>query len=130
MPHLIVEYSANIEADVAPQRLLDEFHAAALATGVSEPVGVRTRLARREFYKLGDSGGDNAFVHIVARLRQGRTTEQKKMLLAALMEQANITLAPAFAARPLALTIEVHEIDPEFRVMRNGLRERAGTGGA
>jgi len=130
MPHLIVEYSANIEADVAPQRLLDEFHAAALATGVSEPVGVRTRLARRDYYKLGEDGGDNAFVHIVARLRQGRTTEQKKMLLAALMEQANITLAPAFAARPLALTIEVHEIDPEFRVMRNGLRERAGTGGA
>jgi 5-carboxymethyl-2-hydroxymuconate isomerase len=130
MPHLIVEYSANIEADVAPQRLLDELHAAALATGVSEPVGVRTRLARRDHYKLGDDGGDNAFVHIVARLRQGRTADQKKMLLAALLEQANTTLAPAFAARPLALTIEVHEIDPEFRVMRNGLRERAGTGGA
>ena len=48
MPHLIVEYSANIEADVPPQRLLDELHAAALATGVSEPVAVRTRLARRD----------------------------------------------------------------------------------
>lgn len=128
MPHLIVEYSANIETDVAPQQLLDDFHAAALATGISEPVGVRTRLARRDFYKLSDDGGDNAFVHITARLRRGRTPEQKKGLLAALMEQANKTLAPAFSARPLALTIEVHEIDPEFRVMRNGLRERAKLG--
>jgi 5-carboxymethyl-2-hydroxymuconate isomerase len=130
MPHLIIEYSVNIETDVAPQQLLDDFHAAALATGISEPVGVRSRLARREYYKLGDDGGDNAFMHITARLRRGRTVEQKKMLLAALMEQANKTLAPAFAARPLALTIEVHEIDPEFRVMRNGLRERATLGAA
>jgi len=130
MPHLIVEYSTNIEADVAPQQILDDFHAAALATGISEPVGVRTRLARREFYKLSDDGGDNAFMHITARLRRGRTAEQKKALLAALLEQANKTLAPAFAARPLALTIEVHEIDPDFRVMRNGLRERAKLGAA
>ena len=61
----------------------------------------------------------------MARLRKGRSTEQKKALLQALMDQANKTLAPAFTARPVALTIEVHEIDPEFRVMRNGLRERA-----
>jgi 5-carboxymethyl-2-hydroxymuconate isomerase len=125
MPHLIIEYSANIEPDVAPRRLLEEFHQAALDTGISEPVGVRTRLARRDFYRVGDDGGDNAFVHIVARLRKGRSTEQKKALLQALMDQANKTLAPAFAARPVALTIEVHEIGPEFRVMRNGLRERA-----
>ena len=125
MPHLIIEYSANIEPEVAPRRLLDEFHQAALDTGISEPVGVRTRLARREFYRVGHDGGDNAFVHIVARLRKGRSAEQKKALLQALMDQANKTLAPAFAARPVALTIEVHEIDPEFRVMRNGLRERA-----
>ncbi len=130
MPHVIVEYSTNIEAEVKPQTILEDFHQAALATKIAEPVGVRTRLARREFYKLGDDGNDNAFVHITARLRAGRSAEQKKMLLAALLEQANKTLAPAFAALPLALTIEVHEIDPEFRVMRNGLRERAKSGAA
>lgn len=130
MPHLIVEYSANIEAEVPPQRLLDEFHRAAIELGIAEPVGVRTRLERREHYRVGNDGKDNAFVHIVARLRQGRSAEQKKAMLEALMAQANKTLAPSFAARGLALTIEVHEIDPEYRVMRNGLRERAQAGAA
>jgi 5-carboxymethyl-2-hydroxymuconate isomerase len=66
----------------------------------------------------------------VARMRSGRTAEQKKALLEALMDRANKTLAPAFDARGVALSIEVQEIDPEFRVMRNGLRERAEKAGA
>ena len=130
MPHLIVEYSANIEAEVPPQRLLEEFHRTAIDLGIAEPVGVRTRLVRRDHYRVGDDGKDNAFVHIVARLRQGRSTEQKKAMLEALMTQANKTLAPSFEARGVALTIEVHDIDPEFRVMRNSLRERAEKAGA
>ena len=56
MPHLIVEYSANIEAEVPPQRLLEEFHRAAIELGIAEPVGVRTRLERREHYRVGDDG--------------------------------------------------------------------------
>jgi 5-carboxymethyl-2-hydroxymuconate isomerase len=130
MPHLIVEYSSNIEAEVSPSRLLEDFHRTAIELGIAEPVGVRTRLERREHYRVGDDGKDNAFVHIVARLRAGRSAEQKKAMLEALLAQANKTLAPSFAARGLALTVEVHEIDPEFRVMRNGLRERATAGAA
>jgi 5-carboxymethyl-2-hydroxymuconate isomerase len=130
MPHLIIEYSANIEAEVPPQRMLEEFHRTAIEIGIAEPVGVRTRLERRDHYRVGDDGNDNAFVHIVARMRSGRTAEQKKALLEALMDRANKTLAPAFDARGVALTIEVQEIDPEFRVMRNGLRERAAKAGA
>ena len=130
MPHLIIEYSANIEAEVPPQRMVEEFHRTAIDIGIAEPVGVRTRLERRDHFRVGDDGNDNAFVHIVARMRSGRTAEQKKALLAALMDRANKTLAPAFEARGVALTIEVQEIDPEFRVMRNGLRERAEKSGA
>ena len=130
MPHLIIEYSANIEAEVPPQRMLEEFHRTAIDIGIAEPVGVRTRLERRDHYRVGDDENDNAFVHIVARMRSGRTAEQKKALLEALMDRANKTLAPAFDARGVALTVEVQEIDPEFRVMRNGLRERAKAGAA
>ena len=130
MPHLIIEYSANIEAEVPPQRMLEEFHRTAIDIGIAEPVGVRTRLERRDHYRVGDDENDNAFVHIVARMRSGRTAEQKKALLEALMDRANKTLAPAFDARGVALTVEVQEINPEFRVMRNGLRERAKAGAA
>jgi len=39
-------------------------------------------------------------------------------------DQANKTLEPVFKARPLALTVEIHEIDPDTRLLRNGMRER------
>jgi len=39
-------------------------------------------------------------------------------------DQANKTLDTVFKARPLALTVEIHEIDPETRLLRNGMRER------
>ena len=41
MPHLIVEYSANIEDQIALDTLLDNLHASALATGVFPIGGLR-----------------------------------------------------------------------------------------
>ena len=124
MPHVIVEYSANIEAEISPQQLVEEIHAAAIASGIAEPVAVRTRLMRREHYRVGDGSPDNAFVHIDIRARKGRTLEQRQAAVQALYDQANKTLDVVFKARPLALTVEIHEIDPETRLLRNGMRER------
>lgn len=123
MPHVIVEYSANIESEITPQRLVEEIHAAAINSGIAEPVAIRTRLKRREHYRVGD-GPENAFVHIDIRARKGRPLEQKKRAVQTIYDQANKTLDPVFKARPLALTVEIHEIDPETRLLRNGMRER------
>ena len=128
MPHVIVEYSANIEADIAPQRLVEEIHSAAITSGIAEPVAVRTRLMRRDDYPVGDGSPENAFVHIDIRARKGRTLEQRKAMVQTIYDQANKTLDHVFKARPLALTVEIHEIDPDTRLLRNGLRERKASG--
>ena len=101
MPHVIVEYSANIEAELSPQRLVEEIHAAAITSGIAEPVAVRTRLKRREHYRVGDGSAENAFVHIDIRARKGRTLEQKKHAVQTIYDQANKTLDAVFRARPL-----------------------------
>jgi len=126
MPHVIVEYSANIEADIPPQRLVEEIHQAAITSGIAEPVAVRTRLKRREHYRVGDGAPENAFVHIDIRGRKGRTLEQRKAAVQTVYDQANKTLDHVFKARPLALTVEYHEIDSDTRLLRNGMRERGG----
>jgi 5-carboxymethyl-2-hydroxymuconate isomerase len=87
-------------------------------------VAVRTRLMRREVYRVGDGAPENAFVHIDIRARKGRTLEQRKTMVQTIYDQANKTLDVVFKARPLALTVEIHEIDSETRLLRNGLRER------
>jgi 5-carboxymethyl-2-hydroxymuconate isomerase len=130
MPHVIVEYSANIEADLTPQRLVEDIHAAAIGAGVAEALAIRTRLMRRDVFRVGDGNPENAFVHIDIRGRKGRSLEQKKTMVQVIYDQANKTLDHVFKARPLALTVEFHEIDSETRLLRNGLRERAASGAA
>ena len=44
MPHLIVEYSANIEDQIALDALLDKLHTCALGTGVFPIGGLREKV--------------------------------------------------------------------------------------
>ncbi len=48
MPHLIVEYSANIEEDLQLPELLTRLRDCAVATGVFPLGGIRLRGARRD----------------------------------------------------------------------------------
>jgi 5-carboxymethyl-2-hydroxymuconate isomerase len=125
MPHIIVEYSGNIESNVSPQDLVAAMHEAAIASGIADVAGFRTRAERRDNYRVGDGDPNNGFVHVTARIRQGRSLEQRKALAQTLMAAADKALEAAFHARPLALSVEVHEIDPEVRLMRNTMRKDA-----
>ena len=48
MPHLIIEYSANIEDQIALDALLDKLHSCALGTGVFPIGGLRVRAHRAD----------------------------------------------------------------------------------
>jgi len=125
MPHIIVEYSANLEPALDPQALVDALHAAAIGTGVAEPAAVRTRAERREVYRVGDGNSANGFVHVVARLRIGRPEEQRKALGEALFAVVERQLEAAYKTHPMGVTVEIHEID-HMTFRRNTMRERAG----
>jgi 5-carboxymethyl-2-hydroxymuconate isomerase len=105
--------------------LVDELHRAAVDSAIAELVGIRTRAHRCEHVRVADGHPANGFVHIVARLRRGRTIEQRKALGEALLAAAERRLRDVYPAHPLALTVEVHEIDPDMTFRRNTLRERA-----
>ena len=68
MPHLTIEYSANVADHVDIDRLVGALHDAALATGVAALDALRTRAVRREHYAIADRHPDNAFVAVTARL--------------------------------------------------------------
>src|SRR5260370_34944808 len=122
MRHWTVEYWANMDAEILPDEPAAELHRAAIRSGLAEPIAVRTRLMRREHYRVGDGSPENAFVHIDIRARKGRSLEQKKAMVQTIYDQATKTLDVVFKARPLALTVEIHEIDPATRLLRNAMR--------
>jgi 5-carboxymethyl-2-hydroxymuconate isomerase len=124
MPHIIIEYSANLEAQVSPQRLVNALHAAALATGVFSIGGLRTRAARRDVFAVADGDPDNAFVAVIARIGEGRDPATRKRVAQSLMTALEAETAEAFASRGLGLTVEVAEIDGTASLKTNNLHER------
>ena len=123
MPHLIVEYSANLEADLKPRALAEVLHAAALETGVFPIGGCRTRLARRDVYVIGDGHADNRFIHVQARIGAGRSADVRQKAAEHIFSQLKVFTAEIFARAPLGLTLEIVEIDPVGSLKHNNLHE-------
>ena len=124
MPHITVEYSANLEEQVPPRRLVDAIHRAALETGVFPIGGLRTRAERRDVFAVADGHPDNAFVAIVARIGAGRDVGTRKRVAASLMAVLEAETVQAFQTRGLGLTVEVQEIDSTTSLKINNLHER------
>ena len=123
MPHLIVDYSANIEADLAPRMLAEAIHRAALKTGVFPIGGCRKRLARRDVSVIGDGHADNRFIHVQARIGAGRTAEVRQKAAEHIFAALKAITADVFARAPLGLTLEIVEIDPVGSLKHNNLHE-------
>ncbi len=130
MPHLIVEYSANLETRLDVQALVDGLHEAAAAIDGLPLGGLRTRAARRENYRIADGDPENAFVHVVVRLGHGRSVEQRRAFGDALFSALRDLLEPVGSASPLAASLEIQEIHPELTWKQNNLREYMARRGA
>ena len=134
MPHVVVEYSANLRGRADVPRLLRVLHEAALATGAFPRGGTRTRAAERADYLIADAHPDNAFVHVVLRIGHGRDPEARRRAGQAVFDALVAELAPAFEATPLAISFEVQEIDPALSWKHNNVhrhleaREAGGEG--
>lgn len=123
MPHVIVEYSANIRGKIEPEELVKRVHEAALRTGVFPIGGIRTRAAERSCYRVADGDPDNAFVHVVLRIRHGRDLETRRRAGEEVFREVCVYMEPLFERSPLGISLEVQEIDPEVSFKKNNLHE-------
>ena len=121
MPHVVVEFSANLRARADVPRLLHVLHHAAIATGVFPRGGTRTRAEERTEYLIADAHPDNAFVHVMLRIGHGRDLDTRRRAAQRVFDALCAELAPAFDAGPLAISFEVQEIDPDLSFKHNNL---------
>lgn len=124
MPHLSVEYSANLDARADIPLLCARLLEAALATGLFETGAVRVRAVRCEHYAIADRRPENAFVDLQLRIGRGRTEAEKKMAGERIFAAAQQALGPLFDAPHFALSLEVREIDPALSFKRNAMHAR------
>jgi 5-carboxymethyl-2-hydroxymuconate isomerase len=124
MPHIIVEYSANLEGSFDIQKLGDDLHQVVIDSGVAEVAAIRTRAKRRDVYRIADGNPKNAFVHVVMRLRVGRSEEVRSRLAESLLAATDGNLQRAYATHDIAITVEMEEID-NITARKNTIRSKS-----
>lgn len=123
MPHLYVEYSANAEAIIDIDGLLNELYDTALDTGVFPLGGIRVRAQRIDKYRIADCAPENVYIHVTALLGHGRPLDVRRAVGEALFAALRQYCAQAFAEHPLALSLSLQELHPELSFKQNNLHE-------
>lgn len=124
MPHIWVEYSANIEKELNVPVLLKKVQDALIDDGSIFPfAGARTRGVRVDNYLIVDGHPDNAFVHVLLRIARGRSEEDRKNAGERVFNAAKAHLADMMAARPLGLSVQMEEGDELVNLKTSNYRE-------
>lgn len=123
MPHIVIEYSANLRDRLELPDFLATVHQAALETGVFPVGGIRTRAYAAEHYVIADGHPDNAFVHIGLRIGPGRDLDTRKRACEAIFAAVRQHLAPLYDALPLGISLDMQDLDPVLRCRQNNLHE-------
>ena len=127
MPHITIEYSANLADAIDMPALVERVHETALASGPFSRAAARTRAVERRCYRIADGRPDAAFIHIVMRIGHGRNLATKRMageaVFAALVDETD----PLLKARPIGLTLEIHDIPPDTVWRKNTMHSLFGS---
>jgi 5-carboxymethyl-2-hydroxymuconate isomerase len=123
MPHLNIEYSANLEQVLDVQALVDSIHETALETGIFPLGGVRTRAEPRKHYRIANGDPRAGYIHMIVRIGPGRDVETRRgageRIFSALCDFTD----EIYRSRPLALSFELHEIPSDMAWRKNNLHE-------
>ena len=106
MPHIVVEYSANLEDHIDVGELLTSIHAAAASHALVPLAGLRTRAMKREQYVVANGDARNLFVAVIARLNGDRGQESLLEIRDLLMAVCSDSLSQIREEQPLALSVE------------------------
>lgn len=123
MPHFRVEYSENLETDLALQKLFETLTDVAAGTGVFPLPGIRCRGLPRDYYRIADGHPDNGFVHVELRVGAGRDVPTLRAAGEEIFQSLQDHMADMFASRPVALSFEISEIHPDLNFKTGNIRD-------
>lgn len=128
MAHFTLEYSSNMEQLTDIARLCDVIRRTASQTGVFALAGIRVRALRADHVSIADGDPRHGFIDISVRLRGGRDLQARKTATAAIFNAAEEFLAPVLKSHPIALSLEMRDIDPELSPKLNTIRNHIKEG--
>ncbi|SNZ21387.1 5-carboxymethyl-2-hydroxymuconate Delta-isomerase [Cohaesibacter gelatinilyticus] len=123
MPHFCIDYSPNLEDRMDMADFCNHLREVGLQTGVFPMPGIRVRAFAASHCSIADGEDNRAYIDISVRLRGGRTLEVRKAATEQIFEAASAYLAPLMKEMPLALSMEMRDIDPELSPKKNSIRQ-------
>ncbi|WP_434052814.1 MAG: 5-carboxymethyl-2-hydroxymuconate isomerase [Roseibium sp.] len=126
MPHISVEYSANLEQRTDIQALCEVLRSEAAGIEAFPTPGIRVRALKAEHFSIADGNPKHAFIDISVRLRAGRPQDVKENAVKRLFEAAKNFLKPVLETSSLALSLEMRDIDPDLSPKTGTIREHLG----
>jgi 5-carboxymethyl-2-hydroxymuconate isomerase len=129
MPHLTLEYSANLRAGGDFRGLCKELtDTLAAQRDGAKPVypigGLRVRAIPCEDYCIADGAPDAGFVHATLKIATGRSEAVRKATGEALFEVMKRHFAQQYASQGLALSLEIYEFSEAGTWKHNNLHAR------
>ncbi len=110
MPHLVLEYSANLKHAPDFEELLRGLHEALCATGSFELANVKSRVVRQDTFRVADGDPGRAFVHLTVAVLDGREPEVLREAGEALLAVLSHALARSRGEGGCDVTVEVREM--------------------
>ena len=102
MPHIIVEYSDNINLDV--QKLVEDLQQSLVKSGIDK-ARIKSRAIKLEHYVVGEDGNNGAMIHITLLSLEGRDDATKNAHATPLHD-----IAKKAVDEKTAVTLEVRDI--------------------
>lgn len=129
MPHLTLEYSANLQDNgdfgTLCQQLAQTLIAQQADGKAVYPIGgVRVRALAAHDYCIADGRPDAAFVHATLKIGAGRSDDTKKRTGDALFEVMKNHFAAIYQQTGLALSLEINEFSESGSWKHNNLHAR------
>ena len=129
MPHLTLEYSANLADAENISRLCNTLAQCLAAQRDNEervyPLGgIRVRALRCEHYCIADGRADAAFLHANLKIAAGRSDLTRKATGDALFALIKQHFAAEFEHSGLALSLEINEFSEAGTWKHNNLHAR------
>ena len=123
MPHLMIDYSVNVEPDVDIGALCDTLRDVAASIDAFPMAGVKVRAVRVDHYSIADGNPEHGFIDISVRIREGRDMETKQNAAQKIFDAANEFVADVMQRRSLALSLELRDIDAALSPKSGSIRK-------
>ncbi|MCL9675868.1 5-carboxymethyl-2-hydroxymuconate Delta-isomerase [Acinetobacter sp. ACZLY 512] len=109
MPHIIVDYSANIEY-FDPKQLLSQINTSIIETGYCDAIDIKSRARKDDIFLIGEGDHNQAYVHVKVYLLSGRTEQQKTEIGEKVLQAITSNQSLMSQKKPIQSCVEIVEM--------------------